>query len=88
MLYAEYHTTTPDDDKLDVAEWCTQKTYVQPQFNYWHKVLWLDLLFMQFMRSQRERKFVLYAETLVKIISPKPTSHISTKDIEMYVVLL
>ena len=39
-----------------------------PQFDYWHKVLQLKLLFLQFMRLQHEGHFVLYVESFGKII--------------------
>ena len=42
--------------------------YTHAQLDYWHKVLQLELLFMQFLRSQREPQFVHYVESLGKII--------------------
>ena len=39
-----------------------------PQFDYWYKVLQLELLFLQFLRSQREQQFIPYVELLGKII--------------------
>ena len=39
-----------------------------PQFDYWYTVLQLELLFLQFLRSQREQHFVSYVESLGKII--------------------
>ena len=40
-----------------------------PQFDYWHRVLDLELLFFQFFRSQREQKYISYIQALTKIIS-------------------
>ena len=39
-----------------------------PQFDYWQKVLQFEVLFLQFMRSQREQRFMDYVESLGKII--------------------
>ena len=39
-----------------------------PQFDYWHRVLDLELLFLQFLRSQREQKYISYSQSLTKII--------------------
>ena len=38
------------------------------QFDYWYKVWQLELLFLQFLRSQRQQRFVPYVESLGKII--------------------
>ena len=66
--YAAYHITTPDDEKLDFDVWCNDTAPEHLQFDYWHKVLQLELLFLLFLRSQREGKFDLYVESLGKII--------------------
>ena len=39
-----------------------------PQFAYWYKVQQLEILFLQFLRSQREQDFVSYVEALGKMI--------------------
>jgi hypothetical protein len=39
-----------------------------PQFCHWNKVLQLELLLLEFLRSQHEANFLLYVETLSKII--------------------
>ena len=36
----------------------------RPQSHYWHNVLQLELLFLQFLRSQRDPNFDMYVETL------------------------
>ena len=38
------------------------------QFAYWNKVFNLELLLLQFLRRQREANFLLYVQTLGKII--------------------
>ena len=43
-------------------------TSTRPQFHYWHNVLQLELLFLQFLKSQRDSKFDMYAESLSNII--------------------
>ena len=66
--YAEYQTTMPDEETVAFVEWCSQMSTQHPQFHYWYTVLQLEILFLQFMREQRERLFHLYIESLGKII--------------------
>ena len=40
----------------------------QPQFDYWHRVLDLELLFLQFLRFRRKQKYISHSQTLTKII--------------------
>ena len=49
-------------------EWCKQMVSDHPQFDYWYRVYKLELLFLQFLRSQRKPEFVPYVESLGKII--------------------
>ena len=65
--YDAYKITT-DGDKLDFDAWCKHTAPDHPQFHYWHQVIQLELLFLQFLRSQREWKFDMYVESLRKII--------------------
>ena len=46
--YAEYLATTLGDETLDFGKWCKQMASKHPQFDYWHKVLQLKLIFLQF----------------------------------------
>ena len=39
-----------------------------PQFDYWYTCWKLELLYLQFLRSQREQTYVAYVESLSKII--------------------
>ena len=55
--YVEYRSHTPDDEQLHFDE-----------FDYWYKVLQLELLFLQFLRSQRQHDFVPYVDSHGKII--------------------
>jgi hypothetical protein len=66
--YDAYHIMTPDSETLDFDMWCKHMASDHPQFYYWHKVLQLELLFLQFLRSQREGQFDVYIESLGKII--------------------
>ena len=68
ISYVEYHTSTPDDERLHFDEWCQKMATEHPQFDYWHKVLQLEILFLQFMRAQQEGQFDMYVESLGKII--------------------
>ena len=43
-------------------------TSTRPQFHYWHNVLQLELLNLQFLRSQRDPKLDMYVESLGNII--------------------
>ncbi len=53
---------------LPFPEWCEEMATHHPQFFYWNKSLQLEILFLQFLRSQRDANFLLYVETLRKII--------------------
>ena len=57
--YADYQLNTPDDEQLHYDEWCKQMAAEHPQFDYWFKVLQLELLFLQFLRSLRHNNFYL-----------------------------
>jgi hypothetical protein len=41
---------------------------IHPQFDYGNKVLKLEVLFLQFLKSQCEANFQMYVETLAKIV--------------------
>ena len=43
-------------------------TSTRPQFHYWHNVLQLELLFLQFLISQRDPNIDMNVESLGKII--------------------
>lgn len=45
-------------------EWCADMETNHPQFFYWSKTLKLEILFLQFMRAQREGNFLMYIEAL------------------------
>ncbi len=66
--YAEYEVNTPDDEQLHYEEGCKQMASDHPQFDYWYKVWLLELLFLQFLRSQRQQRFIPYVESLGNII--------------------
>ena len=65
----EYRSNTPDDEQLHFDVWCKHVVSDHPQFDYWYKVLQLELLFLQFLRSQRQQDFSFsYVESFGKII--------------------
>lgn len=49
-------------------DWCTLMETQHPQFRYWSKTFNLEVLFLQFMQSQREGNFELYISTLGRIV--------------------
>ncbi len=57
--YAAYKEELTSEDTLDFDDWCNHMQVSHPQFNY-SKVMKLQLLFLQFLRSQREANFQLY----------------------------
>ena len=66
--YTEYRTNRSDEEQLNFEEWCKYMASTHPQFDYWQKVLLLEVLFLHFMRSQRQQRFMDYVESLGKII--------------------
>ena len=62
--YTEYNARTAHN----FEEWCKYMASTHPQFDYWQKVLQFKVLFLQFMRSLREQRFMDYVESLGKII--------------------
>ena len=65
--YTESTESNPQNT-LTFDDWTKHMETEHPQFAYWNKVLNLELLFLQFMRSQPDANFLLYVETLGKII--------------------
>ena len=43
-------------------------TYTRPQFHYWDNFIQWEIVFLQFLRSQRDPNFDMYVESLGKII--------------------
>ena len=41
----------------------------RPMFHFWHTALWLELVFLLFIRSCRKATFVFYCQSLAKLIS-------------------
>ena len=66
--YAEYQLSIPEIEQLHFDAWCQQMSSDYSQFYYWYKVWQLELLFLEFLRSQREQNYVAYVESLRKII--------------------
>jgi len=55
--YDEYQKITPEDEQRRFDEWCNEMASEHPQFDYWFKVWQLEILFLQFLRSQRQQSF-------------------------------
>ena len=61
QAYAEYkESSTLETETLQFTEWCEKMTSQYPMFFYWSKTLHLELLFLQFIASQREGDFGIY----------------------------
>ena len=58
--FEDYQHTTPDVELLSFDDWRKHMTSTCPQFHYWHNVLQFKLLFLKFLRSQRNQKFDMY----------------------------
>ena len=56
------------DESLSFDEWQKHMETMYPQFFYWSRTLDIELLFLQFLKSQREANFLLYTETLTGIL--------------------
>ena len=66
QAYTAYKDTS-EAEKLEVKsfdDWCADMEINHPQFLYWSKTLKLEILFLQFMRAQRESNFLMYIEAL------------------------
>ena len=63
--YTTYEKSWNENDHLSLDEWRKQMEIVSPQFFYWSKTLDIEVLFLQFLKAQREANFLLYIETLV-----------------------
>ena len=64
--YQQYHEN--EQNALSFEAWCEKQCKEQPQFKYWTIVLYLELLYLQFIRSIRERNFKMYIQTLIQIV--------------------
>ncbi len=49
---------------MSFEDWCTIQRKSHPQFDYWYRVLQVELLLMVFVRSLREGNFQLYLSSL------------------------
>ena len=66
--YADYQLNTPEDEQRHYDEWCKQIAAEHLQFDYWFKVWQLEILYLQFMRWQRQQQVLPYLQSLGKII--------------------
>ena len=49
-----------DENDLSFVEWREHMETMSPQFFYWSKTLDIEILFLQFLRAQREANFQRY----------------------------
>ncbi len=66
--YHSYKEENGVESCLSFSEWCETMSVKHPQFCYWNQTLELALLFLGFLRAQREGNFMLYVETLGKLL--------------------
>ena len=67
QAYDEY--TSVSGIHLPLEQWCLTQAQQSLSFNYWLKMLSLEILLLLYVRSIREGNFQLYIESLVKITS-------------------
>jgi hypothetical protein len=53
---------------LNFTDWCEYQCKLYPMFQYWHITLQLQLTLLVFVRSVREANFLLYVESLAKLL--------------------
>ena len=66
--YAEYQINTSESEQLHFDAWCEKMRSDYPQFYYWYQVWQREILFLQFLRSQRKQYYAAYVESLRKIV--------------------
>ncbi|KAH3843740.1 hypothetical protein DPMN_117270 [Dreissena polymorpha] len=67
--YKEYAERVTDSaEKLDYQQWSDMMDNIHPQFAYWNKTMELEILFLQFMKCQREANYEMYVECLGKMV--------------------
>ena len=66
VSYNEYKEST-SDEHLDFKQWYTKKAAIHPQFCYWYRTLQLQILFLRFLRAQREHNYEEYVLPLLEI---------------------
>lgn len=64
VSYREIAKTQAPPEIMSFLQWCQTMEASHPQFCYWNKTLRLQLLFLHFLKSQREANFLMYVETL------------------------
>lgn len=68
QAYAGYQQAISEEERLSFKEWRKDMETTHPQFTYWSKTPDLELLFLQFFKSQCDANFTFYLETLVAIM--------------------
>ena len=68
VLYAEFEAMMilfeNEETFLDFKKWMNEKANEFPMFHYWKMIFHLQVLLVQFVRSERERNFNLYVDVL------------------------
>ena len=68
-VYKEYmHNLETTGDVVTFENWCNAKFDTCPQFQFWFLILQLELAVLVYVRSIREADFLLYIESLSKIV--------------------
>ena len=65
--YESYNNEKPVMYVMDFDEWKKSQMKTSPMFFYWNKILEMELLLLQFVKSFRESDFKLYVSCLINI---------------------
>ncbi len=68
QAYEVYQRANTDTAQSSFEEWRVSMAQQHPQFYYWNKTLQLELLFLQFLKSQREANYLMYVECLGRLL--------------------
>ena len=68
QAYAEQCPATEADDTPCFDEWCAQQAKRSVHFDYWLKVLSLEIMLLVYVRSLREGNLGLYVQSLAQIV--------------------
>ncbi len=68
QAYAEQCPATEAYDTPGFDEWCAQQSKRSVHFDYWLKVLSLEIMLLVYVKSLREGNFDLYVQSLAQIV--------------------
>ena len=68
--YTEYvdSAAEPNSEIKSKEEWCTEMEESQPSFKFWSTVLQMELTVLVFIRAIRKGDFMLYVQSLSKLV--------------------